>query len=77
LQDAIRVEQRGGPGRFEVPRWNPVSQKQVRDALKVPADTLPDKNRMFGAKWDVDPVRHLLGAASDWGGNPHKDAIYR
>lgn len=76
LQDAIRVEQPGGPGRFEVPRWDPDSQKQVRDALNVLADTLPDKNRMFGAKGDVDPIRHLLGAASGWGGNPDKDAIY-
>lgn len=47
-----------------------------RDALNVLADTLPDKNRMFGAKGDVDPIRHLLGAASGWGGNPDRDAIH-
>jgi hypothetical protein len=76
LQDAIKVEQPGGPGKFEVPAWDPVSQKQVRDALNVLADTLPNKNRMFGAKGEVDPVRHLLGAASAWGGNPDKDAVY-
>jgi hypothetical protein len=76
LQDAIRVEQPGGPGKFEVPAWDPVSQKTVRDALNVLADTLPDKNRMFGAKGEVDPVRYLLGAASGWGGNPDKDAVY-
>lgn len=76
LQDAIKVEQPGGPGQFEVPSWDPVSQKRVRDALNVLADTLPDKNRMFGAKGEVDPVRHLLGAASAWGGNPDKDAVY-
>lgn len=76
LQDAIKVEQPGGPGKFEVPAWDPVSQKKVRDALNVLADTLPDKNRMFGAKGEVDPVRSLLGAASGWGGNPDKDAVY-
>jgi hypothetical protein len=75
LQDAVKVEQRK-PGRFELPSWDPVSQKKVRDALNVLADTLPDKNRMFGAKNSVDPVRHLLGAASGWGGNPDKDAVY-
>jgi len=75
LQDAIRVEQKD-PGRFEVPNWDPVSQKRVRDALNILADTLPDKNRMFGAKEAVDPVRHLLGAASGWGGNPDRDAVY-
>jgi hypothetical protein len=25
---------------------------------------------------DVDPVRHLIGAATGWGGNPEKDAMY-
>lgn len=75
LQDAIRVEQKD-TGKFEVPAWDPVSQKTVRDALNVLADTLPDKNRMFGTKEAVDPVRHLLGSASGWGGNPDKEAIY-
>ena len=27
-------------------------------------------------KADVDPVRRLIGAASAWGGNPDKDALY-
>ena len=76
VQDAIRVEQPGGPGTFEVPRWDPVSMKKVRDALNVLADTLPDKNRMFGTKAEVDPVRYLLGVSSAWGGNPDKEAIY-
>lgn len=75
LQDAIKVEQRDR-GTFEVPAWDRVSQKKVRDSLNVLADTLPDKNRMFGAKGEVDPVRHLLGTASAWGGNPDKDAVY-
>ena len=34
LQDAIKVEQPGGPGRFEVPNWDQASQKTVRDALR-------------------------------------------
>ena len=48
----------------------------MRDALNVLADTLPDKKRMFGSKGEVDPVRFVLGAASAWGGNPDKEAIY-
>ena len=75
LQDAIKVDQQDR-GVFEVPNWDADSQKQVRDALLVLADTLPNKNRMFGSKEEVDPVRHLLGAASGWGGNPDNDAIY-
>jgi hypothetical protein len=76
LQDAIKVSQPGGPGKFEVPNWDEASQKKVRDALIVLASTLPDTNRAFGAKGQVDPVRRLIGAASAWGGNPAKDAMY-
>jgi hypothetical protein len=75
LQDAVKVEQQN-PGRFEVPDWDLVSQKKVREALLVLASTLPDTKRMFGTKDQVDPVRYLLGAASAWGGNPEKEALY-
>ena len=76
LQDAIAVTQPGGPGRFEVPNWDPVSQKKVRDALLMLATTLPDTKRTFGARGEVDPVRHLIGTAFAFGGNPEKDALY-
>ncbi len=64
------------PGKFEAPNWDPASQKKVRDALLVLGSTLPDSKRMFGPKAEVDPVRHLIGSAMAWGGNPEKDAIY-
>jgi hypothetical protein len=76
LQDAIKVEQPGGPGKFEIPNWDQASQKKVRDALLVLASTLEDFKGAFGTKSEVDPVRHLIGAAAAWGGNPAKDAIY-
>ena len=76
LQDAIKVDQTGGPGKFEVPNWDQASQKTVREALLILASTLPDTKRMFGPKDAVDPVRRLIGAASAWGGNPEKDALY-
>jgi hypothetical protein len=75
LQDAIRVEQKAA-GTFEVPSWDPASQKKVREALLVLATTLPDFKGAFGAKGEVDPVRRLIGAAAAWGGNPDKDAVY-
>jgi hypothetical protein len=31
---------------------------------------------MFGAENEVDPIRHLLGTAFGWGGNPEQDALY-
>jgi hypothetical protein len=76
LQNAILVSQPGGPGKFEAPHWDQVSQKKVREALLVLASTLPDTKHMFGPKEAVDPVRRLIGSASAWGGNPEKDALY-
>jgi hypothetical protein len=75
LQDAIKGEQ-AAPGKFEVPNWDAASQKKVREALMVLAGTVPDTKRMFGARDQVDPVRHLIGSATGWGGNPNKDALY-
>jgi hypothetical protein len=75
LQDAIKVEQKS-PGQFEVPAFDPVSQKKVRDALLMLAETVPDTRRMFGPRGQVDPVRHLIGTAMGFGGNPEKDALY-
>lgn len=76
LQDAIKVEQPGGPGTFEVPNWDPVSQAKVREALITLSTTLTDTSDSFGTKDQVDPVHRLISAASTWGGNPRKDAMY-
>lgn len=76
LQDAVKIEQPGGPGRFAIPNWDPVSHKKVRDALLSLADTLPDSARGFGRKDQVDPVRRLILSASAWGGNPDSEAKY-
>lgn len=75
LQDAIHVSQKSA-GSFEIPKWDPVTQKRVREALIVLGDTLPDMKRAFGTKSEVDPVRHLIGSAFTWGGNPDRDATY-
>jgi hypothetical protein len=75
LQDAVTVQQ-DSPGSFEIPDWDPVSQKQVRDALIALFATLPDSKGMFGPEGEADPVRRLIGAAAAWGGNPEKDALY-
>lgn len=75
LQDAIKVSQKA-PSKFEVLNWDQASQKKVRDALLVLATTLPDFRHAFGKKGQVDPVRHLIGSAAAWGGNPDKDATY-
>jgi hypothetical protein len=75
LQDAIKVDQKEA-GKFDIPDWDEVSQKKVRDALLVLGSTMPDFRKAFGSRQNVDPVRHLVGTAMGWGGNPDKDAIY-
>jgi hypothetical protein len=75
LQDRIGVKQKN-PGRFEVPEWDPVSHKKVHDALLVLGETVPDSRHMFGPRSKVDPIRHLIGTAMGWGGNPETDATY-
>ena len=37
---------------------------------------MTDTRRAFGARGEVDPVQRLISAATAWGGNPPKDAIY-
>lgn len=75
LQDAIKIRQKSS-GRFEAPEWDAGSLKRVRDALLVLGATVPDSRRMFGARDEVDPVRHLIGTAMAWGGNPEREALY-
>jgi hypothetical protein len=75
LQDAIKVNQKAA-GKFQIPDWDQASQKKVRDALLVLGSTIPDFKKAFGTKQQVDPVRHLIGTAAAWGGNPDKDATY-
>lgn len=75
LQDMIKVSQKSA-GKFETPNWDHVSQKKVRDALLALGSTIPDFKKAFGSKAEVDPIRHLIGTALGWGGNPDKDATY-
>jgi hypothetical protein len=76
LQDAMVLDQPGGPGTFVVPDWDTDSHDKVRKALISLGDTLTDSNRMFGLPDQVDPVRHLIGTATGWGGNNEHDAFY-
>ena len=76
LQDAIKVDQPGGPGTFDFPNWDAASQKTARVALLKRAAKIPDTERMFGPRGKVDPERHLIGTATGWGGNAPEDATY-
>ncbi|MCZ6860966.1 MAG: DUF1214 domain-containing protein [Alphaproteobacteria bacterium] len=75
LQDQIKITQ-ANLGSFEVPDWDERSLGKVRDAINVLADGITDTSGMFGDKDKLDPIRHLLGTAFGWGGNPEEAAVY-
>jgi hypothetical protein len=75
LQDAIRVSQKDA-GKLDLPNWDKASLTEIRNALLVLAKHSGSFNRAFGTKDQVDPIRHLIGTAAGWGGNPDKDASY-
>jgi hypothetical protein len=75
LQDAIAIEQERR-GWFQVPAWDRTSQRTVRNALVALGRTVHDSRGMFGSRAQVDPIRHLIGTAMHWGGNPEEEATY-
>jgi len=74
-QDAIRVTQ-AHTGKFEVPDLDQDQRAKLSAALGALMAYVPDSRRMFGKIGTVDPVRHLIGTAAGWGGNPVEDAKY-
>jgi hypothetical protein len=76
LQDAVTVDQPGGPGKIELPVWDKASQDKVRGALLVLNSTMEGFKKGFGRKDQVDPVHHLIATAAGWGGNPDSEATY-
>ena len=75
LQDAMKVEQ-ARTGTFEAPDWDAASRDKTRTLLLGLAALLPDTRGMFGSRRQVDPIRHLIGSAMGWGGNPETEALY-
>lgn len=77
LQDRLTAEQ-ASPGRFDIPAWDREQLAKVRTSVKDLGRFLgPDDARsMFGTRQAVDPVAHLIGTATGWGGNPREAAVY-
>lgn len=75
LQNAVTVKQ-PAEGSFKIPEWDGKSRDKTRRALLDLGALLPNTAKMFGSRDEVDPVRHLIGAALGWGGNPDKEALY-
>lgn len=74
-QDAIELSG-GGTGPFEAPEWDTTQLEKARTALSRLAELEFDLGDAFGRKEEVDPVAHLVGALSGWGGQPPSMAVY-
>ncbi len=75
LQEQIGLEAASATP-FAMPDYDTGTLDETRDALLALARNLSGFDRMFGAKEDVDPVRHLIGTAAGWGGLPSTEASY-
>lgn len=75
LQDQLGLNSAAG-GQFSPAPYEQSSFAETRDAMLVLARGLSGMERCFGRREDVDPVRHLLGAAIGWGGLPEFEASY-
>jgi hypothetical protein len=75
VQDRLAIEA-GSSEVFVMPDYDVDSLDATRDALLALARGLNTFDRMFGARADVDPVRHLIGCAAGWGGLPTSEATY-
>lgn len=75
LQDQISIDQTEA-GELVLPNWNAEQRDKLRKAIIGLVPFTPDSVRMFGAKHEVDPVKHLIGTAGGWGGGPTYAAYY-
>ena len=75
LQDALRLTG-GGTGPFPLPNYDEQSQTETREAILTLARGVSKYDHSFGTAEEVDPIMHLLGTASGWGGLPEYEATY-
>lgn len=75
LQDEFAIKAESSRP-FEPPDYDRASLDATRKVLLELARHLGGFDHAFGAKRDVDPVRHLVATAAGWGGLPDWEARY-
>lgn len=64
------------PAEFHLPNYETQSFGEVRTALLQLNRHMHGFSHAFGPLSEVDPVKHLIGTASGWGGLPDREASY-
>jgi len=75
LQDQMTIEAASAKP-FVAPDYDEENFKAMVAAILGLGPFTPDSFQMFGAKDEVDPVRHFIGTAGGWGGLPEAEAFY-
>ena len=75
LQDAIGLDVNASRP-FTHPDYDEASLAATREALLTLGKGVPDTDRTFGSKAEVEATRHLIGTAMGWGGLPETEAYY-
>jgi hypothetical protein len=75
LQDGLAIGAAAATP-FTSPDYDAAGLDATRAALLELARGLRAFDRAFGAKDEVDPIRHLIGTAAGWGGLPASEAVY-
>jgi hypothetical protein len=75
LQDQLAIHANASRP-FEMPDYDKDSFDATRDAVLELGKHVGGFDHVFGAKREVDPVRHLIVTAAGWGGLPDREARY-
>jgi len=75
LQKALRLTG-GGSGNYPMPDYDEAAHTETRSAILELARGVSKYDHAFGTQDEVDPILHLLGTASGWGGLPEYEATY-
>lgn len=75
IQDAMTIKAAASKP-FISPDYDEKDLEDMISEILRLARFAPNAMRTFGAKSEVDPVRHFIGTAGGWGGLPETEAFY-
>ena len=75
IQDLMSIEAASAKP-FILPDYDETGFEGLMRATIEIGRFAPDSSRVFGARDEVEPLRHFLGTAVGWGGLPESEAFY-